>query len=251
MAAKGNRRIITVANPAALATAAAERVLSRITANSGRVAICLTGGSSPQQLYQLLATDACRSRIPWDRVHWFIGDERFVPADDPLNNMGMARGIFLDRYAPAANIHPIPTATADPADPGRGAVLYEQELQSFYGANMLDQARPLFDLVLMGVGPDGHTASLFPDDPALEETARWAVGVPRANVEPFVPRVTLTLPTLASCREMLFEVAGGGKRSILTRVLAGENLPASRAQSTGETVWLVDRAALPEGFRGE
>jgi len=251
MTANGNRQIITIADPAALATAAAERVMNRIAANSGRVAICLTGGSSPKQLYQLLATDAYRSRIPWERVHWFIGDERFVPAGDPLNNMAMARAAFLDRCAPAANIHPIPTATADPADPDRSAALYEQELRSFYGADMLDQARPLFDLVLMGVGPDGHTASLFPGYPAIEETARWVVGVPKANVEPFVPRVTLTLPTLASCREMLFEIAGPGKRAILTRALAGENLPANRARSIGETIWLVDRAALPEDFRGQ
>lgn len=251
MTANDNRHVILVADPAALAAAAAERVLARIAANGGRMAICLTGGSSPRQLYQLLATDAYRSRIPWERVHWFIGDERFVPAGDPLNNMGMARSIFLDRLAPAANIHPIPTATADPADPDRGAALYAQELTSFYGADALDRARPLFDLVLMGVGPDGHTASLFPDDPALEETARWAVGVPRANVEPFVPRVTLTLPTLASCREMLFEVAGVEKRAILTRLFAGENLPANRARSTGETVWLVDREAIPENFGGQ
>jgi 6-phosphogluconolactonase len=251
MIANDNRHVIAVADPAALAAAAAERLLARITANSGRVAICLTGGSSPKQLYQLLATDAYRSRIPWERTHWFIGDERFVPASDPLNNMGMARSILLDGLAPAANIHPIPTATADPADPDRGAALYEQELKSFYGADALDHAHPLFDLVLMGVGPDGHTASLFPNDPALEETARWAVGVPRANVEPFVPRVTLTLPTLASCREMLFEVAGVEKRAILTRLFAGENLPANRARSTGETVWLVDREAIPENFGGQ
>jgi 6-phosphogluconolactonase len=251
MIANDNRHVIAVADPAALAAAAAERLLARITANSGRVAICLTGGSSPKQLYQLLATDAYRSRIPWERTHWFIGDERFVPASDPLNNMGMARSILLDRLAPAANIHPIPTATADPADPDRGAALYEQELKSFYGADALDHAHPLFDLVLMGVGPDGHTASLFPNDPALEETARWAVGVPRANVEPFVPRVTLTLPTLASCREMLFEVAGVEKRAIVTRLFAGENLPANRARSTGETVWLVDREAIPENFGGQ
>ena len=102
----------------------------------------------------------------------------------------------------------------------------------------------------MGVGPDGHTASLFPGDPALDETARWVVGVAKANVEPFVPRVTLTLPALDSCREMLFEVAGAEKRAILTRVFGGENLPANRAQSAGETVWLVDQAALPESFRG-
>src|SRR6185369_6174743 len=113
MAANDNRHVITVADPAALAATAAEHVLARIGANNGRAAICLTGGSSPKQLYQLLATDAYRSRIPWQRVHWFIGDERFVAASDPLNNMGMARAAFLDRCAPAANIHPIPTATAD------------------------------------------------------------------------------------------------------------------------------------------
>ena len=143
---------------------------------------------------------------------------------------------------------PIPTATADPADPDRGATLYEQELQSFYGADTLDEVRPLFDLVLMGVGPDGHTASLFPGDPALDETARWVVGVSKANVEPLVPRVTLTLPTLASCREMLFEVSGHSKRAILTRLFAAENLPANRARSTGETVWLVDQAAFRRIF---
>jgi 6-phosphogluconolactonase len=232
---------IIVADPAALAMAAAERLLARIAANRARVAICLTGGSSPKQLYKLLATDPYRGRIPWDRVHWFIGDERFVPANDPLGNMGMAREIFLDRLAPAANIHPIPT---DTADPGEAARRYQSELQSFYGAHELDPARPLFDVVLMGVGPDGHTASLFPDDPALQETMRWVVGVPKAHVEPFVPRVTLTLPALGSCREMLFEVAGSDKRAILTRLLANENLPANRARSTGDTVLLVDRAAL-------
>jgi 6-phosphogluconolactonase len=250
MAASDHRKVITVAGPVELAQAAAERVLARMAANSGRVAICLTGGSSPKQLYQLLATEAYRSQIPWNRVHWFIGDERFVPPGDPLNNMGMARKAFLDECAPVSNVHPIPTDTASPEDPDKSAELYERALKSFYGADEFDAARPLFDLVLMGVGPDGHTASLFPDYPALDETSRWVVGVPKANVEPFVPRITLTLHALASCREMLFEVAGSGKRAILTRVLAGENLPANRAQSTGETIWLVDRAALPESFGG-
>src|SRR6266480_167093 len=246
MAPKDNRHVIEVADPASLAKAAADRIMARIAANGDRVAICLTGGSSPTQLYQLLATDAYRRHIPWDRVHWFIGDERFVPAADPLNNMGVARRIFLDRLAPATSIHPIPT---DAADPREAARRYQRELQSFYGANELVSSRPLFDVVLMGVGPDGHTASLFPDYPAIEEIERWVVGVPQAHVEPFVPRVTLTLPALNSCREMLFEVAGAEKRSILTRVLDGENLPANRAKSTGETIWLVDQAALPENLR--
>jgi 6-phosphogluconolactonase len=189
----------------------------------------------------LLASDPFSSRIPWNRVHWFIGDERFVPARDPLNNMTAAREILLDRFAPPANIHPIPTDTVSPDE---SALRYERELQSFYGASRLDAIRPLFDFVLMGVGLDGHTASLFPNNAALDETRRWVVGVPKANVEPLVPRVTLTLPALSSCSEMLFEIAGRAKRAILTRLSAGENLPANRARSIGETVLLVDRAAL-------
>jgi 6-phosphogluconolactonase len=179
-------------------------------------------------------------------VHWFIGDERFVPATDPLNNMRMARQAFLNRCAPLVNIHPMVT---NAENPDQAARRYETELKSFYGADSLDPARPLFDVVLMGVGPDGHTASLFPGYPALAETERWVVGVPQAHVEPFVPRVSLTMPALGSCHEMLFEVSGADKRKILTRVLAGEDLPAGRAVSVGETTWLVDRAALPENFR--
>ena len=240
-------KLIVAADAEALAQAAAERVMARIAANPGRIAICLTGGSSPKKLYELLGSDAYRGKIPWQRVHWFIGDERFVPESDPLNNMAVARATFLDRDAPSGHVHPIPT-TAD--DPDRSAEAYARELQAFYGAEDLDPARPLFDLVLMGAGPDGHTASLFPGFPEIEETERWVVGVPKANVAPFVPRVSLTLPVLASCYEMLFEIAGHDKQPILTRLLNGETLPALRARSKGETIWLVDRAALPEGIRG-
>ncbi|MBB4428147.1 6-phosphogluconolactonase [Bradyrhizobium sp. CIR48] len=247
MAAAGLPELIVAADAGALAQAAAERVMARITANPSRIAICLTGGSSPKKLYQLLGSEPWRGKIPWDRVHWFIGDERFVPESDPLNNMAVARVAFLDSNAPSGHIHPIPT-TAD--NPDRSAEAYARELQAFYRSESLDPARPLFDLVLMGAGPDGHTASLFPGFPEIEETERWVVGVPKANVAPFVPRVSLTLPTLASCREMLFEIAGHDKQPILTRLVNGETLPAVRARSNGETVWLVDRAALPEGIRG-
>lgn len=247
MGAADQPKLIVVADTEALARTAAQRVMARISANPGRIAICLTGGSSPKNLYQLLGSDAWRGKIPWDRVHWFIGDERFVPESDPLNNMAIARATFLDRNSPADHIHPIPTTAANP---DASAEAYARELQAFYGAESLDPARPLFDLVLMGAGPDGHTASLFPGYPAIEETARWVVGVSKANVAPFVPRVSLTLPALASCREMLFEIAGHDKQPILTRLLDGETLPAVRARSNGETVWLVDQAALPEGIRG-
>src|SRR4051812_7193335 len=114
MVRQDNRRIIAVADPATLAKTAAERLVARIAANDKRVAICLTGGSSPKQLYELLADEPYRSRIPWDRVHWFIGDERFVPATDRLNNMRMARQAFLNRCAPPLNIHPMATNAATP-----------------------------------------------------------------------------------------------------------------------------------------
>ena len=241
------RKIIVVDDAEALAEAAAERVIARMDNNPGRIAICLTGGSSPKQLYALLGSDDYADRIPWDRVHWFIGDDRFVKASDPLNNMSMAKGIFLDRCAPAANIHPIATEAHSPYE---AAHLYEQHLKSFYGANELDPPQPLFDLVLLGVGPDGHIASLFPGYPAVEVTDDWVVGVSEAHVAPFVPRVSLTLPALGSCHEMLFEVGGADKREILTKVLTGADLPANRAHSyEGETVWLCDRAALPEDYR--
>jgi 6-phosphogluconolactonase len=242
------RHIVEATDAAALAAAAAERVIARMGNNPGRIAICLTGGSSPKQLYALLTQQPYVDRIPWDRVHWFIGDDRFVKADDPLNNMGMAQRIFLDRCAPSANIHPIATESHSP---GEAARLYEEELKSFYGADALDRAKPLFDVVLLGVGPDGHVASLFPGYPAVDVTDRWVVGVAEAHVAPFVPRVSLTLPALASCREMLFELSGADKRPILARILAGEDLPANRARAAdGDTIWLCDRAALPENYRG-
>ena len=125
------------------------------------------------------------------------------------------------------------------------ALLYEAELKRFCGRGELDPARPLFALVLMGLGSDGHTASLFPHAPTLTEQARWVVGVDEAGLEPFVPRVTLTFPALASTREMLFLVNGQDKRDILSRVLAGKDLPASHARSDGEMVWLIEAAAAP------
>jgi 6-phosphogluconolactonase len=246
--AADKRKLIVVADVAALAEAAAQRLVNRITLEN-RAAVCLTGGSSPEGLYRLLAQEPWRAIVPWDRVHWFMGDDRFVPQSDPLSNMGMARQLFLASVpAPRQNIHPIATEAKSPEDAAR---LYEDDLKRFYGADALDPARPLFDLVLMGLGSDGHTASLFPHSPALDEKERWVVGVAKAGMEPFVPRVTLTFPALASTREMLFLVESRDKRQILARVLADEapldeTLPAQRAYANGELIWLVARAAAPE-----
>jgi 6-phosphogluconolactonase len=243
-----DREIIVVGDGKAIAETAAQRLIKRLNDAKDRAAVCLTGGSSPEGLYRLLAEEPWRSKVPWDRVHWFMGDDRFVPENDPLSNMGMARRLFLDKAgAPRGNVHAIPT---DAIYPEGAANLYQDTLSEFYGAERLDPARPLFDLVLMGVGPDGHTASLFPGSPLLEEKERWVVGVAKAGMEPLVPRVTLTLPALASTREMLFIVDGAGKRDILRRVFSGEDLPAARAHSDGALVWLLDRAAAPETSHG-
>jgi 6-phosphogluconolactonase len=226
--------MVVVEDAAALAEAAAARLVTRIEANDGRVAICLTGGSTPKALYKLLATPSWRACIPWPRVNWFMGDDRFVPPDHPDSNIGMARRAFLDARAAPGTVHPIPTELASP---DAAAAAYEETLRGFFGP------QPQFDLVLMGIGPDGHTASLFPGFAELDERKRWVVGVERANVAPFVPRVTLTLPALAGCREMLFLIDGAKKNDIVRQVLEDARLPAARAKSDGETVWLLDRAA--------
>jgi len=239
-----HREVIVVADADALARAAAERILARLHRSAGRLAVCLAGGSTPERLYELLAGEPYCNAVPWNHIHWFWGDDRFVPHDDARCNSGMARRLLLDRMpVPSGNICPIPTSVENVEEAARR---YETELRRFYGAERLLPGRPLFDIVLMGLGPDGHTASLFPGHAQLEEKIRWVVGVPEAGLEPFVPRVTLTFPTLASTREMLFLVSGPSKREILTQVLAGADLPAARAYSDGELVWLVDRDAAPE-----
>jgi 6-phosphogluconolactonase len=248
MTSKAHPQVLIVDDATSLAETAARRLIARVTRGE-RAAVCLTGGSSPLGLYRLLAERPWNAEVPWDRVHWFIGDDRFVPEHDPLSNMGAAKRTFLDRVsAPRQNIHPMVTRGDNPES---AAQLYEQELKRFYGADRLDPKRQLFDLVLMGLGPDGHTASLFPHSSALAEKQRWVVGVPQAGMEPYVPRVTLTFPALASTHEMLFLIDSAGKRAILKRVLAGEDiagqdLPAHRAYADGDLVWLVIRAAAPE-----
>lgn len=234
-------QIVVVKNAPALAEAAAQRLIARIERTQGAVSVCLTGGSTPKRLYELLASPEWRKQIPWDRMQWFFGDDRFVPHDDPLSNMGMARRAFLEACAPPQNVHLIRT---DAATPDVAARLYEQDLRAFQASR---GSAPLFDLVLLGVGPDGHTASLFPGFPAANETTLWVAGVPQANVAPFVPRVSLTLPCLGSTHEMLFLASGHDKKAVLSRVFANENLPAARAHAAnGETIWLIDEAAEPQ-----
>ena len=228
-----------LADAPALAAHVAGWMTGVLRARPGPVAVALSGGSTPKLLYQVLAAPPFVDRMPWDRVHWFWGDERFVPHDDERSNYRMTTEAMLRQVgAPSGNIHPIPTEgmTAEQA-----AARYQATLQDYYGAPALDSARPLFDVVLLGLGTNGHTASLFPDMPVLEERGAWAAAVTPAG-EP--TRITLTYPALESCRYAAFLVAGADKRDVLAQVRAGGvDLPAARYRPTGELHWFADQAA--------
>lgn len=234
-----NSRVLDDAE--ATARAAAEHLLGIAErAQNERVAICLSGGSTPKRLYELLASPDDASRVPWSRIHWFFGDDRVVPWDHPLSNVRMVREAFgHGARVPETHFHFIPSDEG----PEIGARAYEATLKAFYGAEDLDPQRPLFDLVLLGLGSDGHTASLFPGKPAVDERVAWVAPVPEAGMEPFVPRISLTFPALASSRSVLFLVNGAGKRDPLQRLADGEDLPARRATSAGRVTWFIDKAA--------
>jgi 6-phosphogluconolactonase len=226
----------------ALARNAAEWLCGLALASDRRFAICSSGGSTPKRLYEVLAEPAMASRFPWERAHWFWGDERFVPHDHPDSNYRMVRDALLSRVAvPAGNIHAIPTEGLSPEE---AAAAYEKTLKVFYGADTLAATRPLFDVTLLGIGEDGHTASLFPGHPALEEEDRWAVAVIGAKTE---ARITLTFPVLDCSRDAVFLAAGRGKREPVARARSGDRaLPAARIRPVGRLHWFTDRAAASE-----
>ncbi|HZU89716.1 MAG TPA: 6-phosphogluconolactonase [Stellaceae bacterium] len=233
-------RIEIGADREAVARRAAEWITALARASAGRFAIALSGGSTPRPLYRLLAEPPFRDALPWPRIHWFWGDERFVPWDDKDSNYGMVRAALLAHVpVPPQNIHGIATE----GDPGMAARAYEQVLKSYYGADRLDPARPLFDVQLLGLGADGHTASLIPGTRVLDERERWVAEVTGGRPE---ARITLTYPALESSRHTAFLVAGADKREALARVLAGDRtLPAGRLAPQGDLVWFVDKEARP------
>ncbi|HEX3346591.1 MAG TPA: 6-phosphogluconolactonase [Acetobacteraceae bacterium] len=231
-------KIEILADPEALAQRAAEWVVERALATSGRFAFNLSGGSTPKRMYQLLAQVPLRDRMPWDRVHLFWGDERFVPHDHPESNFRMANEAMIAHVSiPPAQVHGVPGE----GDPDEAARAYEATLKAFYGADTLDPSRPLFDVTLLGLGEDGHTASLIPGTTALDETRAWVTTVRGARPE---LRITMTYPVLDSSRAVAFLVAGEAKRAMLARLRQGDRtLPAARVKPVGELLFFADRAA--------
>jgi 6-phosphogluconolactonase len=204
----------------------------------GRFTVLLSGGETPRQSYQLLTREPLTSAIPWQAVQLFWGDERWVPQDDPRSNFGMARRAFIDQVPLGeAQLHPVPYQ----GSPRESALSYERTLRGFFEAGP-----PRFDLVLLGLGEDGHTASLFPASAALQERERWACEVYLAEQDLY--RVTTTAPLINQAALVAFVVAGEGKAAILQRVLEGANdaklLPAQLIRpAQGRLLWLADRAA--------
>ena len=228
-----------LSDPETMARRVAEWMIELANAKDGTFAVCLSGGSTPQLFYEHLAQSPYRGRFPWARTHWFWGDERFVPRNDALSNYRMVHEALLSRAPiPATNIHPIPT---EGLSPDAAASAYEDELKSFYGAERLDPARPLFDVNLLGLGSDGHTASLFPGNAVLAERDKWVSAVIGAKPE---ARITLTYPALESSRNAAFLIAGDEKRPIFRRLRRGDDsLPAARLHPTGRLWMFADAAA--------
>ena len=231
-------RLEVLPDPASLARHVAQWLVALAQAGEGEGRICLSGGSTPKALYGLLATPEFVGRLPWARLSWYWGDERFVPPDHPDSNYRMARDAMLAKVpASAGHIHPIPTD----GEPDDAARRYERVLREGYGRDRLDPARPLFDVTLLGLGGDGHTASLLPGGAGLAERERWVVAVAHGRPE---VRITLTVPAIESSRKVAFLVAGADKAAILRRVRSGEDgLPAALIKPVGELIWFADQAA--------
>jgi 6-phosphogluconolactonase len=209
----------------AVASAAADDIAEASAAAGDRFAIALSGGSTPKATFSLLAGEAYRDRIDWGRWHVFFGDERRVALDDDRSNYHSARESLLSQVPiPESQVHPLTDADQ-----------YEGLLRAFFGEE------PAFDLLMLGMGEDGHTASLFPGSISLLEQERWVIAPP--DVVQGMSRLTLTLPALNAARRALFLVSGAAKADALGRIRAGEQLPAGMVAGAE---WLVDRAAVGE-----
>ena len=237
-------RVTVLPDAAAVAVHTADRfveVAARAIDERGVFRVALSGGGTPKEVYPHLLEPARRAAVDWSAVEFFWGDERSVPPDDPESNFGVAYGMLISQL-PGVRADRIHRMRAEAADIDAAAIGYESELRLAFGARGDDP--PAFDLIWLGMGPDGHTASLFPGTPALDETGRWAVGnwVPQQDTW----RMTLTYPVMNAGRDVIFVVTGADKADPLHAIRAGgSGLPSERV--AGDAVeWIVDAAAAGE-----
>ncbi|MCK5543899.1 MAG: 6-phosphogluconolactonase [Desulfobulbaceae bacterium] len=212
----------------------------------------LTGGKTVRPLYESLAGPPFADDLPWQQTHFFWGDERYLPTDHPDSNKGMAARFMLDKVkVPASNIHPIPT---DPPSPKAEAQAYDKKLHGLFSPHGVFAASspdcikngPCFDLVLLGMGTDGHIASLFPGTATLEEKKQWVTSVSYPYASPPVDRITLTLPIINRARTILFLISGAEKLAIVRTISAdpvnaGRNFPAARVSPLGRLIWFMSK----------
>ncbi len=245
-------QVLIFDNPDEVAQAAAARFVElgrEAIAERGRFAVALAGGSTPKRVYELLASESYREQLDWSKVHIFFGDERCVPPDDAASNYRMANEALLSRVSlPAKNIHRMNGV----GDAVANARLYEDEIRTFFN----DAAWPRFDFVLLGMGDDGHTASLFPGTEVLFEREAWVAGLWVEKLGAY--RITLTAPAINHALHIIFLVTGENKAGRLAEILKDEHDPAVRLPAQlikpldGSLEWLVDRAASTHlGNRGE
>ncbi len=242
------QKLILLADAATVAQRAAEefaRLAADMIARQGRLTVALSGGSTPRQMYRLLAVPPLSNRIDWRRVHLFWGDERCVPPDHDDSNYRMARETWLDRIAmPAANVHRMP---ADYPDLTVAAGSYANELRVFFGQQR--GGVPSFDLILLGLGTDGHVASLFPGTPALTETTRLVADNPVPQLK--TTRLTLTLPVINAAAHVWLLVTGAEKAEMVAHALqpaaTAPPIPAQLVRpEQGTLTWFLDHAAVAQ-----
>lgn len=241
---------IKFADADALAKAAADELAhlaEASVAERGLFTVALAGGSTPKKLYALLATDPSYRGLPWDKMHFFFGDERHVPPDDADSNYLMVRKTLLSTgLVPENNVHRM---RAELPDAHEAAAAYDAEMQTFFDEKLRLNGFSRFDLILLGMGPDGHTASLFPGSRGLEEKVRWVIANP---VEKFkTDRITFTFPVLNAARSIHLLVAGKDKAEMIRQVLGPDQnhppFPVQLVQPVdGIKVWMLDQAAAAQ-----
>jgi 6-phosphogluconolactonase len=249
--AAGQTEIVVCPDAAALAAQAADRIVAAARdaiSRGGRFNLVLSGGSTPERTYTLLAQSPRREAIDWSLTWLFFGDERFVPRDDPRSNYHMAEQSLLNPAAiDPTHVLAVPTG---PGIPPECAAQYESSLKKFFfwdlptGQPGNSREHGMFDLILLGLGDDGHTASLFPGKPSLDEKRSWITSSPPGTLPPPVDRITFTFPLINSAHDVMFLVSGGAKAEVLQQILENpmdvHKHPASGVRPAGKLTWLVD-----------